>query len=279
MERTIAATIAAGADQLRAASFETPRLDAEILARHVLGIDRTHLFVRLRDSFPSERAHELDILIEQRLSGAPIAYLTGGREFMGMTFHVGPGVLVPRPETELVVERALDWLKDRDGAKVLDVGTGSGAIAISIAKLCPTADVIAGDVSAQALRWAARNRNDLNAPVKLVQGNLTEPFAGPVDLLHANLPYLRPEQFANNRELSAEPELALVSGTDGLSLIRRLIADAPRVMANNGAIALEIDPSQNGAVEALARDRFPGAIITTRDDLAGLARHVWIYVS
>jgi release factor glutamine methyltransferase len=278
MELTVAAAIASGADRLRAAGFETPRLDAEILARHVLGIDRTHLFVRLRDPFPDDRTNEFDALIEQRSTGAPVAYLTGQREFMGMTFRVGPGVLVPRPETELLVEQALDWLKRRDRPKVLDIGTGSGAIAISIAVLCPTATVVASDVSSQALRWAARNRDELNAPVELIQGDLTEPFAGPFDLLIANLPYLRPEQFSGNQELSAEPERALVSGPDGLDLIRRLVAGAPRVMANNGAIALEIDPAQKLAVEALARERFPGAIITTRDDLARFARHVWIYL-
>src|SRR4051812_4286972 len=104
MSETVAATIASGAGRLQTAGFETPRLDAEILVRHLLGLDRTNLFVRLRDPFPAERRSEFDALIDRRLTGVPIAYLTGEREFMGMTFHVGPGVLVPRPETELLVE-------------------------------------------------------------------------------------------------------------------------------------------------------------------------------
>jgi release factor glutamine methyltransferase len=276
MTATIAAVIAATANRFRDANLDTPRLDAEILVRHVLGLDRTQLFVQLRDWFDDQKTIELDTLIERRLSGEPIAYVTGCREFMALPFRVGPGALVPRPETELLVERALIWLTAHPGSTVLDIGTGSGAIAVSIAKLSPGASVFASDISTDALKWARRNRDELAARVAFVLGDLIEPFRGPIDLVLANLPYLRLEQLAGNADLSAEPELALVSGQDGLNLIRRLIADLPRAMAPDGAVAFEIDPDQAAAVEALARDRFPGAIITTRRDLAGFARHVWI---
>ena len=279
MATTIAAAISSGAARLSAAGFDTPRLDIEILVRHLLGIDRTALFVRPHEPLSDQKLADLGALVDRRLAGQPIAYLTGEREFMGMPFRVGPGVLVPRPETELLVEDALAWLKNRDEQAVLDVGTGSGAIAISIAKLSPNSKVIASDASMDALRWAALNRDELHAPVELVLGDLTEPFSGPIDFLLANLPYLRPEQLAGNRDIQAEPEMALVSGIDGLDLIRRLLAAAPRVMSSRGAIGLEIDPDQTRAVESLARDRFPNAIITTRVDLAGFPRHVWVDLS
>jgi release factor glutamine methyltransferase len=272
---SLALAISSGAERLRAAGFDTPRLDAEILLRHVLKIDRARLFTRLREPLaPADRA-QFDALIDRRLNGAPVAYLTGEREFMGLPFQIGPGALVPRPETELLVERALSWLNGRPGARVLDVGTGSGAIAVSIAKLCPNARVIATDLSADALVWAARNAEALDAAVEFARCDLASCIGGPVDLLLANLPYLRPDQFSGNPELHAEPEIALVSGPVGLNAIRRLIADAPRFMAANGAIGLEIDPSQTSAANAIVQTCFPQAIITTHADLAGFNRHIW----
>lgn len=279
MTRSIAAAIAAGAERLRAAGFDTPRLDAEVLLRHVLGIDRTQLFTRLRDNLESANLTSCEALIERRLAGTPVAYLTGCREFMGMPFQVGPGVLVPRPETELLVERALEWLQDRPASTVLDIGTGSGAIAISVVKRCPSARVIATDLSPAALKWAQTNRVALGASVDFALADLAEPIAGPIDLLLANLPYLRPEQLAGNPDLQAEPAMALIGGNDGLDLVRRLIGDAPRLMWAGGAIALEIDPGQAAVVESLAREWFPDAIIATRADLAGFARHVWIQLT
>lgn len=273
--KTLTSAISAGAERLRVAGFDTPRLDAEILLRHVLGLDRSRLFMELREPLDNADRAQFDALIERRLAGVPVAYLTGEREFMGLPFLVGSGVLVPRPETELLVERALDWLNDKPGARVLDVGTGSGAIAISIAKLCLSARVVATDFSGDALGWAIRNARALNASVEFTLCDLATCVGGPIDLLLANLPYLRPEQFAENPDLRAEPEIALVSGADGLDAIRRLLADAPRFMAANGAIGLEIDSSQTAATTAIIHSSFPQAIITTHADLAGLDRHVW----
>lgn len=276
MRGTIASTISAGAERLRQAGFETPRLDAEILLRYVLGLDRAQLFMRLREPLDSDEERRFIGLVERRLAGQPVAYLVGEREFMGLPFRIGPGALVPRPETELLVQQAIEWLRRRPDSLVLDVGTGSGAIAISVAKHVPDATVIGSDRSVEAMRWATANRTSLGANLQLMLSDLTEAIGGQIDLLLANLPYLTPEQFSGNPDLHAEPELALVSGADGLDLIRRLLSDAPRVMSPKGAIGLEIDPSQAVAVDSLGRKRFPGAIITTRVDLAGLARHVWI---
>jgi release factor glutamine methyltransferase len=278
----IADIVRQAAKRLRHAGYDTTALDAEILMRQVLGLDRTGYFLRRNDVLAPEPAAEFDGFIARRLAGEPVAYITGTREFMALPFMVSPAVLVPRPETELLVEWAVDWLKDRPLSVVLDVGTGSGAIAIALAARTDPLyghTIIGSDVSADALRIAHRNRTRLSQygsvrSVHLVRGDLSHWSRGPVDLLLANLPYLRPEQLASNPDLRAEPEGALVAGEDGLALIRRLIADLPRVLSPHGAVGLEIDPSQADAVRELLRRALPHAEITVRSDLAGLSRHV-----
>lgn len=261
------------------AGSETPRLDAEVLLRHVLGLDRAALFARLNDRMDPEQASDFLTLLGRRVAGEPIAYLTGHREFMGREFLVGPGALVPRPETELLVEWAVGWLRNRPGAAVIDAGTGSGAIILSVAaELGPEwpGRLTGSDVSAEALVWARRNRSALGLEdrVKLVRGDLLAwaPDAS-ADLVLANLPYLTPEQLAENPWLAAEPESALVGGADGLDLVRRLIADLPRVLRPGGAAGLEIDPSQADIVVALLETARPGVPARVIADLAGLPRH------
>ncbi len=272
-----------GKSCLTAAGSASPGLDAEVLLRHVLGIDRTTLFVRLLEPIAAEALAAYDQLLEQRARDVPVAYLTGEREFMGLPFEVGPGVLVPRPETELLVAWAISWLgeRDRGPVTVVDVGTGSGAIAIGVAaSMRPNwaGRIIATDISPDALTVAARNRARLDSDhrVTLIQGSLTSWLRGPVDLILANLPYLRPRQIAENPSLAIEPRLALDGGRDGLDLIRRLLDDAPRVLAPGGAIGMEIDPSQRDAVVRLARQAFPSSDVHVLPDLAGHDRHITI---
>jgi release factor glutamine methyltransferase len=275
---TIADAIREAAARLTTAGLPTGRLDVEVLLRHVLKVDRTRLFLRLREPLPDEDRAKLDELVERRLAGEPVAYLTGTREFMGLSFAVGPGVLIPRPETELLVEWALAWLQDRPAAVVVDVGTGSGAIALTLgaARRGPGGAIVGVDQSAAALGYAAANRRtfDLAYAVRLVRGDLLTWCRGPIDLILANLPYLRPEQVADNPELGAEPAAALVGGSDGLDAIRRLLADLPRVLAPGGAVALEIDPSQSETAREEARSALPAARIDVVRDLAGRNRIV-----
>ncbi len=278
---TVARALRTARARLAAAGLETPGLDAEVLLRHVLGWDRTQILTRPETELLADDAARYEALLTERERGQPVAYLTGEREFMGLSFAVGPGVLVPRPETEILVEWAADWLRPGGRDRVVDVGTGSGAIALSLAHLLGAAwggRITGIDISPEALWVAARNRASLGLDdrVTLRRGNLLRDEATHVDLILANLPYLRPEQVDGNPDLTAEPRLALDGGADGLDLVRDLLADAPRVLAPGGAIGLEIDPSQAQAVQALARATFPEAAVTVLHDLAGHARHVII---
>ena len=275
---SIAAALRAARRRLASIS-ETPGLDAEVLLRHVLGLDRATLFARSSETVSSDDRATFAALLDQRAQGVPVAYLVGEREFMGLPFAVGPGALVPRPETEELVEWAVDWLTTRPPATVLDVGTGSGAIALSLAAGLPAERrdrIVAADVSAAALAVAAENRARLGVAgrVHLVRGDLAAWCGGDVDLLLANLPYLRPDQLASNPALAAEPVLALLGGDDGLALIRRLVADAPRLLADSGALGLEIDPTQSEEVCRLVTAALPDTRVTVRHDLAGWPRHV-----
>ena len=265
--------------RLAAAGSETPRLDADVLLGHVLGLDRGALLARLRDPLPAFAADAFARLVAERERRAPVAYLTGRREFMGLPFRAAPGALVPRPETELLVEWAVGRLRASPPGTVLDIGTGSGAIACSLAAALPanwSGQVVAADVSTAALAVARANRDALGlaSRVWLVRGDLATWCVGGVGLLLANLPYLTPEQIAGNPWLAPEPRLALDGGPDGLALIRRLIADLPRLLAPGGAAGLEIDPSQAGTVATLLNEALPCGRVAIVRDLAGLDRHV-----
>ncbi len=277
---TILSAVRAAASRLLGTGIDSPQLDAEVLMRHVLGLGRTAYFLRRHEPIRARDAAAFEVLIQRRLNRESVAYIVGQREFMGRDFFVGPGVLVPRPETEILVEWALDRLASRDqAAHVLDVGTGSGAITLSLAAMAPPASIaalVACDVSEDALRYAAANRASLGVehPVSLVRGDLGEWHGGGINLLLANLPYLRPDQIDENPDLGPEPRQALDGGADGLDLVRRLLDDAPRLLAPGGVIGLEIDPSQVDAALARGRLTLPAMTWSVLSDLAGLPRHV-----
>lgn len=281
---TIFETARAGADRLRDAGLDTPDLDAEVLMRHILSQTQAEYFVHRNEPIAESTRREFEALIDHRIERISVAYLTGKREFMGLTFRVGPGVLVPRPETEAMVEATAGWLfyNERTFATVVDVGTGSGAIAISLCHHAPReylGEVIAIDNSPRALAWAKENLATLGSKsvsLEFVLGHLLARVEGPVDVVLANLPYLAPEQVEENPDLASEPIEALASGPEGLDLIRELLADLGRVLAPDGMAMLEIDPSQSATLLTEASERFPEARVFIEQDLSNRDRFLSI---
>ena len=214
-------------------------------------------------------------LVSKRASRVPVAYLTGVKEFYGHALRVTPSVLIPRPETELLVSLAIEFLRGHPSANmVLEVGTGSGAIAVALARAMPSVRVVATDVDARALRVAAGNlrAQRLATRVQLKKADLLE-GAHRADLIIANLPYLSAAQRRRwQPELSYEPAAALNGGQDGLDLIRRALVQAPGALKPGGALVMELDPSQARRVARLARAQWPAGEVTLHTDLSGRAR-------
>ena len=278
---TVRGALRRARDRLTAADVEHAELEAEVLLRHALSPDallnRASLYTRLVDLIDDASAGRYEALIERRLAHEPSPYITGRREFYGLDFKVTPDVLIPRPETELLVECALKARAAQSPEPVIvDVGTGSGAIAIAIASALPNARVIATDVSEAALAVARDNAvtNDVEGRVVLLLGDLLAPLDMPVDVIVANLPYVTtPDWEALEPELREhEPRLALDGGDDGLDLIRRLLAQTPAHLKQGGAVCLEFGIGQRDAIVALGRAAFPEARIEIYDDFSGIPR-------
>jgi release factor glutamine methyltransferase len=262
-------------------SIEDASLEAEVMLMHVLGVSRAGLYLRLDDVLSIEDERVADRAMERRLEHEPLPYITGSREFFGIDFHVAPGVLIPRPETESLVEATIKLVNSRfpDGAPVIaDIGTGSGAIAVSLALELPQAMVYAIDISPRALEVASINCRRHGVGVQLLEGDLLAPLPEPVDIVVANLPYVSDAEMG---ELSAEirlyePSIALAGGSDGLDVVRRLIVGAPARLRPGGVILLEIAPSQVQALAGWIVSNLPGSIVSPFGDLSGVIRLVKI---
>ncbi|MBI2323421.1 MAG: peptide chain release factor N(5)-glutamine methyltransferase [Chloroflexi bacterium] len=267
------------AARLRAAADPSAALDADLLLAHVCGISKEALYAHLDAPLTSEQEQAYRDLVERRAAGEPVAYLRGHKEFFGLRFAVDRRVLIPRPETELLVEAVLAFIRTTGRMRVADVGTGSGAIAIAVAASEPRAHVVATDVSAGALAVARTNAaaHQVSDRVDLRQGDLLGPIGGQVDAVAANLPYLRPEaveHLAGDRtSLAFEPPVAVVAGPDGLDVIRRCVDQLPERLAPGGAAFFECDPPQADTVQELLRGRIRGTTRVLRD-LTGSPRVV-----
>jgi release factor glutamine methyltransferase len=265
---SITAAIAGASDRLRACS-DSARLDAEILVARAIDMPRSYLFAHPDDAMDPFAIARLEATIERRLSGFSMAYITGVREFWSLELQVSPATLVPRPETELLVELALREIPRQADWHVLDLGTGSGAIAVAIAHERRACQVTAVDCSADALAMAQLNVRGLDlANVDCLLGDWTTPVAGAsFQLIVSNPPYVA----AGDAALAAEPGLALVSGADGLDAIRRLSRDCRSILANDGMLILEHGNAQRDAVAAiLESDAWRD--INCHDDYAGRPR-------
>lgn len=253
-------------------------LDAELLARHVLGWDRVTLVAHLPDPAPAGFAESYAALVERRAAREPLAYIRGIQEFWGRDFGVGPGVLIPRPETELIIEEALAWARARRGdghtVRVLDIGAGSGCLAITLALELPGADVTATDTSGAALSVARANAERLGATVGFQLGAYLASSAGPFDLIVSNPPYVAAPAYAGlaPEVRDHEPVAALVAGAAGLDVIREVVRKAAPVLAPGGLLLIEIGYDQADAVTGIVSDTAGLRLLGIREDLQGIPR-------
>lgn len=271
---TIGDALAISRQCLRAAGSDTPDLDAALLLGAVTGLSRAELLARPERPLAAVTGQRFADLLVRREAGEPVAYLVGAREFYGLRFAVDARVLVPRPETELLVARAISTLRARPAGPMLavDVGTGSGAIAVSLARHVPAATVIGADISRDAVAVADRNARDygVRGRVHLVTGSLLDWLGCPVDVIAANLPYLRPDQA--HPSTAHEPPIALFSGADGFDLYRRLLHQAPDRMRPGATLLAEIDPDQCDLALATCASEAPDWPVTVARDHAGRDR-------
>jgi release factor glutamine methyltransferase len=271
------------ARELAAHGVEEPRLEAELLLRYILGLDKAGLYSSLRERLASQEAAEFAAVVRRRESREPGAYITGHREFFGLDLYVDRSVLIPRPETELLVEHVLYEASTTfaDSCLIADIGTGCGAVAIAAAVNAPHARVYAVDISERALAVARANcgRHRVQDRVTLFRGDLLNPVPEAVHVVAANLPYVRePEIDCLMPEVSVfEPRIALNGGADGLREIGRLLEGTRDRLLQSGAVLLEIGADQGPSVCAIARDLFPSGRIEVATDMGGLDRVVRIH--
>ncbi len=254
---------------------DTAALDAQTLLAHITGRDRAWVLAHPEVTLTADQTRRFFAALDRLRRGEPLPYILGEWEFFGRPFFVTPAVLIPRPETELLIEAALEWLQEHpDLRKAVDVGTGSGAIAVTLAAEAPHITIVATDRSRAALQVARRNaqRHHVAQRIRWVQSDLLSALTGPWHLLCANLPYVPTPELTRLPVVRFEPRLALDGGPDGLRLIRRLLDQARRQMASPGALLLEIGADQGQAARRLAAQYFPNAQVEIRPDLAGLPR-------
>lgn len=267
-------------DFFKSREVDSPRLDAEVLLAEAMGCKRIELYTRFEEVPAAGVRDAFKALVKKRGDGSPVAYLVGRKEFYSLEFEVEEGVLIPRPDTELLVVTALDLLKDggQDEAMIADVGTGTGAIAIALASQAPGVKVVAIDVSPQAVALANKNaeKHGVNDRVYATESDLFARLkeSRTFDLIVSNPPYVTTNELI---DLDAtvrdhEPHLALDGGPEGTDVIERLLAEAPARLNEGGSLLIEIGPSIASRVEGLAKEAAGLDFVATLKDLAGLER-------
>jgi release factor glutamine methyltransferase len=275
---TIHERVAGARDRLREAGLSAAEADlgARVLATHLLGWSTERLFADGRDPEPDHFADRFDAIVARRAAREPLAYIVGGREFWGLPLEVTPDVLIPRPETELIVEAALDLYPDRHGPlRVADVCTGSGCVAIAMASERPAWTVLATDISEPALAVARRNaaRHAVDDRVRFARADLLAGVPGPFDLIVANPPYVRSgDRPGLQPEVREEPDVALYGGPEGLDTIVRLLQQAPAALTRGGHLIFEFGLGQDQQIEELIAAAPGLSPIELKRDLQGIAR-------
>lgn len=276
---TVGRLIPWAAEYLGGHGVDSPRLCGELLLSHVLGCSRLELYLRFEQPLSPEELADFKKLILRRKGREPVDYILGNREFYGLEFSVGPGVLVPRPETEHLVEEALARLEGLEAPRILDLCTGSGAVALTLAHERPDAEVTGCDISPEALTWARRNAHNLGLQerVRWLMGDLWEPVAagsGFFDVITANPPYVTTAEMAGlSPEVGRfEPRLALEGGEDGLDIVRSIIAGAGAHLRPLGWLLVELGAGQAAQAQRLAQACGAFAEVSLIKDLAGIER-------
>ena len=278
--KTVSTLIKAVTAQLSAFGIEDPATNARLLIRQAFRWSATHQLSNLSKIAPTDQLPVLESLVERRINREPLSYITGKTEFFKRQFTVDERVLIPRPESEQLVVQAIDYVRKCgiENPRVADVGTGSGAIAISIALEMPSAEVFATDISSEALEVAHMNARRLGAEVKFAQGNLLGPLQGKFDIIVSNPPYIKSHVIKSlEAEITREPRIALDGGPDGIKVIAPLLEEIQRMLKPSYSAAyVEIDPPIAEIVLKTTQAKFPYAEVSILTDLAGLIRCISI---
>ena len=278
--KTVSTLIAGVTAQLRAVGIEDPAINARLLIREAFGWSATDQLANLLESAPIDQLPLLESLVERRINREPLSYITGKTEFFKRQFSVDKRVLIPRPESEQLVIQAINYVRKYgiEHPRIADVGTGSGAIAISIALEMPSAEVFATDISPEALKVASMNANQLGAEVGFIQGNLLGSLQGKFDIIVSNPPYIQSHKIKSlEPEIGREPLIALDGGTDGTKVIVPLLKEIQKMLKPSYSAAyVEIDPPIADIVLKTAKARFSYAEVSLLTDLLGLVRSVSI---
>lgn len=255
-------------------NIENVPLEGEVLLRHVLKVGRAQLFLDLNRDISVSDFKQLMKLVKRRIKGEPTAYITGIKEFYGLDFVVNRDVLIPRPETELLVEQAINLCRQQQYATAVDVGTGCGAIAILLAVSLPALTIFATDISSKALNTAKQNaaRHDVMDRITFYKGNYLKSITEPVDLIVANLPYVRKRDIKGN--LKFEPRQALDGGVDGLDKIEEFCSQVGEKLNRKGSLLLEIGQGQTEDVKLILHKYLVKGTIEVHEDHAGIERVV-----
>jgi release factor glutamine methyltransferase len=258
---------------------ESPYLDALVLLSHITKLSKSQLIADPSLTLTKEQNLHLNTYLEELKAGTPLPYVLGEWEFFNHTFKLSPDVLIPRPETEGLVELAIEWLgKNPDKNTCLEIGTGSGCIAVSLAKSVQDLKVIATDISSKALKIARRNalKHDVKDRIIFQERDLLKGFNKKVDLIIANLPYIPTAKLETLAVYLSEPTIALDGGTDGLHYIKEVLKNAGKLLKSGGVILLELDEDCSSAALSLAKDVFSGITLKLHQDLAGQDRYLFV---
>ena len=258
---------------------DSPTLDAQVLLAHTIGKTRTWIFAHPDAHISNEQKEYLQQSVDRLALGEPLPYVLGRWEFYGLDFTVTPDVLIPRPETEILVDKAKAWLFEHPSMRfAADIGTGSGCMAISLAVHIPDLVILASDISLPALKVTQQNmiQHNVTKQVFPVAADLFPPTQKRFDLICANLPYIPIKRLRKLEIFGREPDLALDGGTHGLDLIEEILHEAPEYLIEGGRMLLEIDSSQGLIIKNIARRVFPDANVDVMNDLTGDERLVSI---